>query len=82
MNLRRGLLRLWVVLSLAWIIAVGFHAYSVVANACRRLMDHISGAWARSSCSHKGGHIGRMLETALSKSPISTSPGERSLALL
>ena len=27
MNLRRGLLRLWVVFSIAWIIAVGFHAY-------------------------------------------------------
>jgi hypothetical protein len=27
MNLRRGLLRLWVVFSVAWIIAVGFHAY-------------------------------------------------------
>jgi hypothetical protein len=27
MNLRRGLLRLWLVFSIAWIIAVGFHAY-------------------------------------------------------
>ena len=27
MSLRRGLLRLWVVFSIAWIIAVGFHAY-------------------------------------------------------
>lgn len=27
MNLRRGLLRLWGVFSIAWIIAVGFHAY-------------------------------------------------------
>jgi hypothetical protein len=27
MNLRRGLLRFWVVLSLAWIIAVGVHGY-------------------------------------------------------
>ena len=29
MNLRRGLLRLWVVFSIAWIIAVGFHAYTL-----------------------------------------------------
>jgi hypothetical protein len=27
MNLRRGLLRLWVVFSVAWIIAVGFDIY-------------------------------------------------------
>jgi len=29
MNVRRGLLRLWLVLSIGWIIAVGVHAYSV-----------------------------------------------------
>ena len=29
MNLRRGLLRLWVVFSIAWIIAVAFHAYTL-----------------------------------------------------
>ena len=28
-NVRRGLLRLWVVFSIGWIIAVGVHAYSV-----------------------------------------------------
>jgi hypothetical protein len=28
MNLRRGLLRLWLVLSIAWIIAVGYDAYT------------------------------------------------------
>jgi len=27
MNLQRGLLRLWVICSMAWIAAVGFHAY-------------------------------------------------------
>lgn len=31
MNLRRGSLRLWMVLSIAWIITVGFHAYTVSA---------------------------------------------------
>jgi hypothetical protein len=29
MNLRRGLLRLWLVLSIGWIIAGGVHAYSL-----------------------------------------------------
>jgi len=29
MNVRRGLLRLWLVLSIGWIIAVGVHAYSL-----------------------------------------------------
>ena len=29
MNLRRGMLRLWTVLSIIWIIAVGVHACSV-----------------------------------------------------
>jgi hypothetical protein len=28
MNLRRGLLRLWVVFSIAWIVAVGYHGYT------------------------------------------------------
>ena len=31
-RLQRGLLRLWVVLSLGWIGAVGYHAYSVWPN--------------------------------------------------
>jgi len=39
MNLRRGLLRLWVVFSMAWIIAVGVHAYSVWPK-------NISNPWA------------------------------------
>jgi hypothetical protein len=31
-RLRRGLLRLWLVLSLGWIAGVGYHAYSVWPN--------------------------------------------------
>ena len=37
MNVRRGLLRLWVVFSIAWIIAVGVHAYSVWPTTIGRL---------------------------------------------
>jgi hypothetical protein len=29
MNIRRGLLRLWLVSSIAWIAAVGYHAYTL-----------------------------------------------------
>jgi hypothetical protein len=35
MNLRRGLLRLWMVLSIAWIITVGFHVYTISASNVR-----------------------------------------------
>jgi hypothetical protein len=40
MNLRRGLLRLWAMFSIAWIIAVGFHAY--------RLWPRPVGPWTAS----------------------------------
>ena len=40
-NVRRGLLRLWLVFSIAWIIAVGVHAYSVwPTNIMTGLMSH------------------------------------------
>jgi hypothetical protein len=46
MNLRRGLLRLWVICSIAWIAAVGFHAYSLWPTPVRPWTAYQALGWS------------------------------------